>query len=408
MTVRIFTPSRAERSTRTCTRAAVAGLVAAAVIAASTAPAAGQVQWTLEPEPCSESSRSRVGAGPIVPVTVDADGRLYAGYPLEYMVRAFARSGAVERTFGEDVELPDVSRLAIRGDSLLVIDRRYGSVSVFQLDGRFVRRFDLRPPNGWHDDVVPRILAVLSDGSRLMVPVLRPITDPKVLDGQWRMPIVRMVDNGRADTIASTAPYLHRIPVTVGGRNSLTPSQLERGPHIAASGPARRIAIAEGPSTTGDDEHRFRVTVLRPDGDTVFSRMYDYTPTPVPMGTVDSLVHVYGDRLARIAARGRATQRERAAARDSVRAAYDVGRWLPPVTGARVARDGDVWIRRERLGQDSVEWLVVAPDDGTARATLALSPTARPYPSTDGYVWLVDSAESVQCRVRRYRVVASG
>lgn len=37
-------------------------------------------------------------------------------------------------------------------------------------------------------------------------------------------------------------------------------------------------------------------------------------------------------------------------------------RFLPPVTGLVVGRDGTIWLRREERGESDVDWLILAAD----------------------------------------------
>lgn len=374
----------------------VALLVATGLVLAMGRRAAAQQMWTLEAEPCPSGLTSgSAAAGPIGPIAVGSDGRLFIGYPLRGIVRVFASTGDLVETIGgtadDRANFKDIAGIGLLDESVQVVDRRLRRVADLRPDGEFVGWVSVAEP-AWDG----RWLDLLPDGSWLVAPRRRVGGSDTV-----REPILRIRSGERVDTVAWATSGRGRARIRIGNQERLVPLPFDDGDLVAASARANRFVVVERSSATTAGEAHFQVTGIRADGDSIFSRRYAYTPRPVPEAVVDSIAASEAGHLARSGG-----GHERRSVANAVREAWSVGVWLPPVSAAVVSADGSVWLQRERLGNDRVNWMVLAPDGGV-RATLTAPAQARVRWVDGDRVW-IQHITATGCPLQPFRVRPAG
>jgi hypothetical protein len=166
---------------------------------------------------------------------------------------------------------------------------------------------------------------------------------------------------------------------------------------VAPDGNSFFVVDRPVPSTRGTAS--FRVTKIRPRGDTTYSRLFRAPAVAVTPASADSLVDAEVRRQAPTL-RGTGLP-----IRTAIREALALPRFQPTVTAAVAGRDGTVWLRREALGRDTVEWTVLNPA-GHLQARVELPTRVRIYEAELGRIWGVELDDLDVPWIVRYTVTA--
>jgi len=168
-------------------------------------------------------------------------------------------------------------------------------------------------------------------------------------------------------------------------------------PQYAIASNGQLLAELAVPLPTERDG-RFRVTVLRVTGDTVFSKLYPYRGEPIPQRARDSalarvvpnpghLVNVPPDLPDRI--------REEARSR--------MPSWSAPLEAPVLGLDGTVWI--EYRAQREGRLYLILDDRGEPIGELLVPPSTRVRQATASRIWVTETDADGLSDVVRYRVI---
>ncbi|MCC6316262.1 MAG: hypothetical protein IT361_01130 [Gemmatimonadaceae bacterium] len=136
----------------------------------------------------------------------------------------------------------------------------------------------------------------------------------------------------------------------------------------------------------------FRVTAIRADGDTLWSKSYGYEPRALEKGIRDSVFRSYESRLLRSGATPQ-----------QIRDAIFLPAYRPPISAAFAGADGSLWLARE-TGAATIEYWVL--DAAGHHVATARSPAKVSIRAVSGnYVWAVETDNDDVQRVARYRIV---
>lgn len=311
-------------------------------------------------------------------VRIGPDQRVYVAQPQEQLIRVFDAAGRAVGSIGRSGSGPGefraLSHLGIRGDTVYVSDNNLGRVSYFDLDGRFLSseqwvspRFS-RPPVAY---MATTPAALVGDGTALVQPggmeaALGSI-DFGVFTGESSTPLLRI---DRRSQVVDTVTWQHRrntlLVMAHEGEKVIVPPPFDENPlHSVAPDGRGVVTVHRAPArTTGEDS--IQVLLLAPSRDTTFSASLPYTPIPVSDEALRNAVEALLERWGRGQAMPR-IETIMAALRDEGL----VPATLPPVTAVESAQDGTTWLRREEVGNDAVNWIVLEPD-GEVRGSLSL------------------------------------
>lgn len=367
-------------------------------VAASQAPQ----QWRLLPD-------LRIGSlddpdqslTTITGVSVGPDGRIYIAQAQDQNIRVYDASGAFIRTIGRrgggPGEFEGMGQPLWRGDSLYVSDFRQRRVTMFSPDGELVEALSVvvntEPP--FSPGGVTRML---DDGSMLAT---LSVASAAIADGTvTAMPTVR-VDRDAA--VLDTALWLSvgqsQFSIRLGDGQLYSSQPFPDGP-ISTTGDQGIVVVDRGIATDAA-EGRFRLHWVDFSGDTVLSRTYRYTPKPLDRARADSVV------AARVESYSDFAQRAGSSRNDLERAIRDamlVPRFLPPISSVLLSRSGDVWLRREELPGDSVQWNVLGPR-GDVLAVFPLPKSVRPRLIDSDVLYSAEADEFDVPYLVRYRIV---
>lgn len=359
-------------------------------------------RWTLVrdlrigSEDRANYSLSRVGD-----VAVGPGGEIYVAQPQEKLLRQYDARGTFLRSIGRPGagpgEFQTLDRIGWKGDTLWAADLSQYRVNFFTRAGRPIgtagRGSPVVPGSGY--PTPPS--AALIDGSMVGRPTP---TTSNVQSGSVRtLPLLRMNRAGVIQGGFGTVEVLGAFEVIRRARlvmNLDLPLPYNSLWDVAPNG-SSVVVVHRGPAESAD-RSTFRVASYRASGSAIFDRVYHYTPRAVPAESRDSIRDMLADLFVRsgfVQAEGQA----RSFARDSM----PLPRFQPPVTDLAVGRDGTIWLRRERLGARSVEYLVLGPD-GDILASVAAPPGLRILQAQRDMVWGVESDALEVPYVVRYRV----
>lgn len=360
---------------------------------------AAVIPLTLQGQVAERSTLSpqlRIGAadGPEALTTVGSavlspDGRLlYVGQPQERIVRVFdATSGKLLRTFGRQGSGPGefnyVGRLGWRGDTLYVTDMALQRVTMFSPDGDVLKTLRIVSPL-LEATRSPALATSLSpDGMVIGEPYasLRPIAAGLVK----HIPIVRMTREGEIiSTLATRDVSNSASEAASGGRITVFIQPLSEVAFRAFAPNGESLVLVHTPRPTAS-LGQFSITRFRHDGDTIYSRSYNYQPTPLSAAIVDSIHNAYATvTFARFGEAARA----RALAEQFVR----LPRYDPPVSEALHMSDGSVWLRRTQRNAGAVEWLTLDAN-GDMRAKFIAPTSLRILDANNAGIWTVQYDE---------------
>lgn len=331
-------------------RVATAAATATFLLAAIPDGSPGQTpRWSSR-----EVARAGTVDGPgalsgIFDVEVRRDGWLFVSQP-QVGIAVFDADARYVRTLGRPGpgpgEFRTLGRLGWKGDTLWAID--FDRVHLYDRD---LEHASTVSPRLGVTDRGRRVLTgpLMADGSVLLVTMqMVPGDEPvPILDADRNGLVLRVLaeerdaqrrfryslPDGRAVSSADYFPS-HTLWVHEAGGGSIVMVN-------------RRIAEdAEDPA--------FTVLRIGLNGDTLMRREIRYPPRPVERDLAD--------RLYRASAEFRASSAgiTVAAAERAIRDAVPMPRFATPVSDLVPGTDGTIWLRREDLREDSVEWQVLA------------------------------------------------
>jgi hypothetical protein len=372
------------------------------VLLPAVAAAQSPQQWRLSPD-------LRIGSlddpdqslTTITGVSVGPDGRIYIAQAQDNNIRVHDARGAFIRTIGRrgggPGEFEGMGPPLWRGDTLYISDFRQRRVTMFSPDGELLKTLSVvvntQPP------FLPGgVTRMLDDGSMLAT---LSVASAAVADGTvTAMPTVR-VDRDAA--VLDTALWLpvgqSQFSIQLGDGQLYSSQPFPDGPISATDD--RGIVVVERSIATDATEGRFRLRWVAFSGDTVLSRAYRYAPKPLERARADSVVAARVESYSDFAQRAGSSRNDLESA---IRDAMVVPRFLPPITAVLLSRSGEVWLRREELPGDSVQWNVLGPR-GDVLAVFPLPKSVRPRLIDGDVLYTAETDELDVPYLVRYRVV---
>jgi hypothetical protein len=292
------------------------------------------------------------GAGALTDVfdvEIGPDGEMLAGQPGVGMIAVFAADGGYLRSIGRRGQGPGefqvVGRMGWMRDTLWVVD--FGRLQLFDSNLEFARSITfptLRPPAG-----IRRVIPgpILADGSILGIPVMA--------DDGRAAPIVLLSSAGEiTDTLAHvlTSETYVRISIPDSPQPGNVANPWTDDPIWASEPDGEAIIIVNRPTPERASGASFAIIRIGINGDTLFHRGIDYLPTELTADHADPWFNSMAQRLGQLLSVTEA-QAERA-----IRRAIQPPRYHIPVSRMVVGQDGTIWLRREDIGREAVDWQV--------------------------------------------------
>ncbi|HEY8484047.1 MAG TPA: 6-bladed beta-propeller [Longimicrobiales bacterium] len=367
----------------------------------------------LDAEPWNVQPELRIGSvdAPDYSLTyvedleVGPDGRIYVLQSQEQLIRVFDGTGKFVGTIGRrgagPGEFVSPYRMGWRGDTLWVIDGGQNRISFFGPDGAFLGSLGTGwPAPGGFGMIFP--WAVMADGSVLGFHAVDAIARA---DGLVKStPYFRIDREGRVtDTLAWVSLRNSSLAIRDPERpwaGLFAPQPFGDSPLVEAAPDGSGLVLVERWAAEAADRAHFTVTRIDPSGRVLFSRQYRYPARPMPKALADSVFQA--EVAIALQARG-PNLSSRAQAEERVREALYLPGHLPPITGVVIGRDGTIWLRREDLGEASVEWLVLGEDGGVLGA-LRAPRGLRILRAQRGSIWGVEEDTLGVPYVVKYRV----
>ena len=280
-----------------------------------------------------------VPAGPFVYITQPRDQRILVYDSAGHYLRAIGRPG------DGPGEFRFLLRVGLLGDSLWTVDGVSQRTTIFTPGGEVARSWVFRAePPGWAGSA--DLIALLADGSALAEGHWS-ITGV-VMGGPLDLPLVRASRTGDAPSGIATADLRHTgLHAPAGSGRFIEGLQpFDDRTLWAAAADGSAFAVVERPAT--GNTSAFHVTLLRPSGDTIYSRSYPVTPVLLTDAAFDSARAYFAPVEIDPAVVFRPAR-------------------VPPVRAIGVGRQRDVWLR-----------LADAPDDSLA-TWQAIDSTGEPF-----------------------------
>ena len=332
--------------------------------------------------------------------------RLFIAQSTEHEVRAYDLDGGLLHRIGGDGEGPGefrtIAAIGWMHDTLFVTDGALRRFSVFDADGRYIQSFQWtsvaegvpRPPV-FYIPSGPQV--VLDDGTALLQQGFGYVPgEAERLSVPW----LRIDRDGMQDTIAVQSyatPAMQRLAAQ--GSEVWISAPISDAPLYQLMVDASGLAIIERSFPQSADPHVFRLIRIDPEGDTVLTREYPYTPVPTPAGELERQVDAHMERYARSA-----TPPSRESITRILSQPAFIPPYLPPVTLVRTGQDGSVWIQRERAGRDSVAWNAI-DRSGDMAGEVWLPSEARIMAATAEHIAVLEPDELDVPYVLVYRVL---
>jgi hypothetical protein len=353
-------------------------------------------RWTLVPElrigsfGAANYDLSQIGG-----IAVDREGSIYVTQPADREVRVFDSDDRYVRRIGRDGagpgEFRSVGGIGFKGDTLWVSDIQLSRLTLFSRDGELLDALTIAGP------MIPEISTRPTVPSRLAADgtiLAQPFTSGDRL--QW-IPLVRMDRGGNLietfGALRNEPPF--RLQGTLNGQlRAYVTRPVQTSGLWAVSPVDGSVIIVDRPIATGGEEARFRVQRLRSASDTIFNRNYLYTPRQIPQAAIDSILGraaIFGDNPV--------PPEMLRQYRDQLGSL----RFDAPVSQLLAGRDGTIWLRREQLGLQQVEWLVL-DEAGNPIAVFQMPASVRIVQAERGRLWAVENDEFDIPYVVRYSV----
>ncbi len=362
----------------------------------------GAPEWVLTPEVRLETDAIRFRADASALLIQAADGRV---------ILSARRGGTPIHVFGEDGALlrsiplsdivsegiDEISGIGFLGDTLWIVDGGRSQIIYVGPDFEPYGILPFSPPvlSAGHLPSAPH--RILADSTGLYRPgVIGEMAADGIVD---RLPLLRVdFRRGVSDTIL-VRPFAHSWLAIRGPRAAITFMGQPFGddPIIESSPNGQVIIVTERPG--GDST--FTVRRLDPAGDTVMVVTCLYTPQPIPAARLAEEIEV---NVATVVEFGTLPPAE---ARAAVKEQLYVPAALTPITQVIAGNDASVWLRRELVNSDSVDWNVLG-SDGNLIGTVSHMRDSRILAADREGVWAIMRAEGERASIVRFTAEPSG
>lgn len=370
--------------------------------ACDTAPREGAAAgWTLTRDAVAGEGEGPGALTTVSDVTVGADGVVYVTQPQESVVKSYDRQGRFLRVIGREGEGPgefeNPGSLGWRGDTLWVQDSRNRRITFFGPDLRYVRSVTFTA-SGEMTQGRPNVPGyALADGSVLgywPAPldqlVGRAVTDP----------LVRFSEAGEPLSVLGSVELRNLISeVRTGtgvtyGQQPFTDSPIQQVKPDGSS-----IVIVTRSAARSAESASFGVRMIDPAGRVLMNRQYPYQPVPVPARMADSTL----DAMSGTWGVNRTPGPADASLRRELRKSVYIPSHFTPVSSMVLGRDGTIWLRRERTGEDTIRWTVLDSAGGMLSELRIPTRTLVKYADRT-QVWAVEQDSLNVPTLVRYRV----
>ena len=377
------------------TRLRMERLLLALAIVAVTSCSSDSPQATLGAPRWEAVETLRIGDSDTTALTyfrelrVGRDGRSFSFHRPERLLRIHSSSGELLAEVGGEGDGPGEfqgsAAIGLVGDTLWALDYSLYRVTYFDPDGDIVRtqRFPIELGRGGPDDP-PRPQGILSDGSILGAPPAwsREVAAGTLSEGHY----LHMDSAGQVlDTIASY-PLTNSVleiadPENRSSFGSYSPQPFNDSEIVEVSPYGREVLRVDRTVAPGRAE--FRVTLMTFDDDTIFSAAHSYHPVPIEPALVDSIIDALAARF-EDSPFPRAPTPARAA--EWAADAIYVPIHHPPVSAAKLGRDGTVWLKGIDTGTGTVTWTCLGRS-GQVLGVVDLPPSFTLMEAEQGQVW---------------------
>lgn len=370
------------------------------LLACFTASAAAQTaRWTLAQELRIGSQEGENALSRVPGLTVAPDGSIYVSQPLARSVWVFDARGRrlanVGRRGSGPGEFLDPREVGWRGDSLWATDAGQGRVTLFPGPTRPVTTITVG------GGLYP--LALLSDGTLLAREnpmasdigggTVRTIRYFRVSRSGARLGTVAEVDTRHGWMFIRNPAPGRELP------NTLRAQPFSDMRLVVASANGRSVVVVDRPAASSAGRAEFTVTRYDGSGRRVWISRVPYTPRRLTRELIEDSVAPQARMIAAIPDFG-ATP---VTVAGWIRAQLYTPRYLPPVSAAVVGRDGSVWLRREPIHGQPVQWTVLNAN-GRAIANVQAPAGLRIFEADADRVWGIARDELEVPYVMVYRI----
>jgi hypothetical protein len=377
-----------------------ATLVALLVSIAMPMAAQNPPRWSLAPElriGGSNATAPEYEFTTVRGIAIGPNGAIYVTQGQEQEIRVYDAQGKYVRTVGRKGggpgEFTGLGSIGFVGDTLYTTDFQLRRITLFNADGSLITTIGAEPIQPVRTDSVvfrPSPVALLLDGSVLGS---ASYASSLAASGQIKaVPVFRLTRTGQVlETIALVPLGSNQGALQSGTTAMYFVQPISDAPLSVFAASAGRIFVVTRAAQAGTNS--FRVTAIRSNGDSLWSRSYPYRPLPLGSARADSI----RDATAKTFSGGGAGFTP-----DQVRKAVFIPDHQVTITRGLAAADGSLWLRREQFS-NPLTWTVIAPD-GNLTATLALPPNVRPLTVIGDLVWGVELDDVDVPQIVRYRI----
>jgi hypothetical protein len=312
-------------------------------------------------------------------------------------IRVFDAKGQNLRTIGRrgagPGEFDAVQSFGLLADTLWVIDSNLRRLSFFSATGALLTTIPFEP-------ISPELgakgrfyfsypMALMGDGSMLG---FGGSTGRAIADGLvTATPLLRMTRTGRTLDTLGWVPIGNENMILRSAKGGMYRTQpFSDGSLTAYSSVAQRLFVVDRRTATEAAKPTVRVTALRANGDTAWSRTYPYTPVRMGAAVVDSVRAGLHQAL-----RGRFTG-------DEIDRVLYVPVYRPPIAAAFAGDDGTLWLRWEEMTAPNLYW--VLGTDGRVVAQVTAPPRVRLRWTSGSTAWGEELDENDVPTLVRYRI----
>jgi hypothetical protein len=256
---------------------------------------------------------------------------------------------------GRDPEIRQVDRMGWVGNTMWIIDEAYRQIALVDRGGKITKSLEhpswIRP--AWADrrkfPVFSRVtpLALYPDGTWLAIPYSeKSLLDTPGYDTTVQY-VMRISESGAIQRLIARVPRQPARFFLTSGKTSRSYFIQYRAQDVWTwSIDGLRLATVNV-NARGPDSATFRLNFIGEKGDTLFSRLYPYTPIKITQQARDSL-------------RDRTQGKLGSLSEEEVRnlVAEKIPPFYPPITGVVIGSDYTIWLQLRGLGDDRT-WLVL-------------------------------------------------
>lgn len=397
-------------------------LPAAALIVASACQSAPDAlpsledvpSWTLEEELRigSVEDPDSLGFTSVTGLDVGADGSIYVLDWQTRQVRVFDSAGAFVRRIGRQGDGPgefrNVTTVGVVGDTVWVREVSSQRITLFTTGGELLGTVSTIEGVEVGPDSEASVLAHAAS--------LRP--DGR-FEAVYRFPATFMLGGAPPDYGDSlVVPHLLFEADGTGVETGRTvtlyppPSVTLEGGMAPFTVPTETFRVADYPLRFGDSSEP--LTLRRPSSGTPENalvmltwqdslgmvrreREYRVEVVPITDAMADSIFEVGSSRVS-------ATGWSKDELQAALGRALDLPDYLPPVTQARLSKDGSIWLRRDGRDPTYFRWTVLDPS-GEPEGEVRLAREATPYVFDGDHIWAVVTDDFDIPFVVHYRIV---